>query len=149
MVALFVYINKYKPIQGVKMALENTTYYFDFSKKTVDFFGTKDISVIKNEQAIKEAVINLLSTELGSVPMYPERGVSLNKFLFEPIDEVTSSLMNFEITRAMGAFESRINNIVVDVQPSIDELSLIITISFRVDYNNKNEMIQIDFSKIR
>jgi phage baseplate assembly protein W len=131
------------------MSLDNNTYYFDFSKKAVDLFGTHDIAVIKNEQAIKESVINLLSTEKGSKPFFPEYGISLEKFLFEPIDDVTSGSINFEISRALEGSEPRINNIVVDVQPSEDELTFIIDISFQVLYNNKPEAIQINFSKIR
>jgi phage baseplate assembly protein W len=126
-----------------------TTYYFDFSKKGQDILGTKDVPVIKNDQAIKESVLNLLATNVGERPMIPEYGINLTRFLFEPIDDITADLMSFEIERGLERFEPRINNIEVEVIPNEEELSFSLTISFGIAYSNSVETIEVDFKKIR
>lgn len=129
--------------------MSTTTFYFDFSKKGQDLLGNQDVPIMINDQAIKESIINLLSTEIGSRPMNPTYGVNLDKYLFEPIDEITSDLLSFEISNALDAFESRINNVKVNVTPTEDELSYTIDISFGITYTNGTEVLSIDFKKIR
>ena len=125
------------------------TYYFDFSKKGVDYLGNQDIPVIKNDQAIKEAVLNLLSTEVGSRPMHPTYGIGLDRYLFEPIDDITADLISFEVQLGLERFEPRINNINVEVIPDEDSLSFSLTVGFDIVYSGSSEVLEIDFKKIR
>ena len=97
--------------------MKKPTYYFDFSKKGQDYLGIKDIPVIKNDQAVKEGIINLLSTEVGTRPMHPEYGVDLSRYLFEPIDDITSDLITYNIELALERFEPRVSNVAVTVIP--------------------------------
>jgi len=124
-------------------------FYFDVSKKGQDLLGTKDIPLLKNEQAVKESVLNLLSTEIGSRPMHPDYGINLNRYLFEPIDDITSDLIAYDIQRGLEVYEPRINNVNVEVIPTEEENSYTIYLSFNIVYSNSNETLEIDFQKIR
>ena len=126
-----------------------STYYFDFSKKGLDLFGTQDVPVVKNGQAIREAVFNLLSTQKGSVPMHPERGIDLDRLLFEPIDDITTELISTEIRDGLKTFEKRIYDIEVNIVPSEDIHSYDIEVSFKIVYNNETEVLKINSSKLR
>jgi phage baseplate assembly protein W len=125
------------------------TYYFDFSKRGQDLLGTKDILLLKDDQAIKEAVYNLLYTRIGSVPMHPERGINIERFLFEPADDITASLMEYEIEKGLQTFETRISNISVKVIPAYDESGFEVNISFTVNFTSNLITLNLNFSKIR
>jgi len=122
---------------------------FDVSKKGQDVLGTKYMPLLKNEQAVKESVLNLLSTEIGSRPMHPDYGINLNRYLFEPIDDITSDLIAYDIQRGLEVYEPRINNVNVEVIPTEEENSYTIYLSFNIVYSNSNETLEIDFQKIR
>ena len=126
-----------------------TTYYFDFSKKGQDLFGNKDIPVIKDDQAIREAVYNLLLTPIGSVPMYPERGINIDRFLFEPIDDITASIMAYEIEKGLTTFEQRIKDVIVEVTPLYEDNGFVIDVSFAINFTSNRSKVQLKFSKIR
>jgi hypothetical protein len=124
-------------------------YYYDFSKKGRDLLGSKDVPLITNEQSIKESIINLLSTEPGSRPMDPRYGLNLHRYLFEPLDDITADLLAYDIKMGLEAFEPRINNIEVQIEPVEDENTFIIYISFNVKFTSSIEKMEIDFRKIR
>lgn len=124
-------------------------YYFDFSKKGQDLLGKRDVPVLKNVQAIKESVINLLSTEVGERPMRPEYGTSLDRFLFEPLDEITADIISYEIEKAIGKFEPRVTNLEIYIEPDYDLETFIINISFDIVYTGGKEVLELDFKKIR
>ena len=69
-------------------------YYYDISKIGKDFTGKKDLSLVINDQAVAESIMNILATEPGEKPMHPTFGCALNRFVFEPVDYVTSINMN-------------------------------------------------------
>lgn len=124
-------------------------YYFDFSKKGLDILGTKDVPVVTNEQAVKEGVINLLYTEVGTRPLHPDYGLDLNKYLFEPLDDITADLMEYEIKLGLEKFEPRINNVEVTIEPDEENSSFMIYVSFNIVYSGSKESIALDFKKIR
>lgn len=129
--------------------MNNTIYYFDFSKKGIDLFGVKDVPIIKNGQAIREAVFNLLSTQKGSVPMYPERGIDLDRLLFEPIDDITTELISSEIKNGLKTFENRIYDIKINIESAEDNHTYDIEVSFKILYNNETEVLKFNSSKLR
>jgi len=58
---------------------------------------TGDLTVIKDEAAIKQAIINLLLTNKGERFFDSRIGSFLSNLLFEPLDFATASLMNTEV----------------------------------------------------
>lgn len=124
-------------------------YYYDFSKKGRDLLGNKDVPLITNEQSIKESIINLLSTEPGTRPMDPRYGLNLQRYLFEPLDDITADLLAYDIKMGLESFEPRINNIEVQIEAVEEENTFIIYISFQVKFTSSIEKMEIDFRKIR
>jgi phage baseplate assembly protein W len=75
---------------------------------------SNDISLAKNEEAIKKALINLLGTKIGTRPFRPDFGVDIEKYLFEVADYQTEVDINKEIGRAIQEYEPRVRLITID-----------------------------------
>jgi phage baseplate assembly protein W len=92
---------------------------------------TNDLSLAKNEDAVKKALINLLRTKVGTRPFRPNFGVDLDRYLFETINFETELEINKEIARAIREHEPRVQLITID--SNIDEQNGIkVVITYRV-----------------
>ena len=93
---------------------------------------TNDLVVIKNEDAIKKSVKNIIFTILGEKPYMPLFGSSVNNSLFElsnPLDHVRIS---DEIQSTLLNYEPRISNIQVNVSNYPDSNELNATIQYDI-----------------
>ena len=86
---------------------------------------TNDLVVIKNEDAIKKSVKNIIFTILGEKPFLPLFGSVINESLFDLNTNLNEIRISDEITSSLNRFEPRISNIVVNttVQPDSNELN--------------------------
>ena len=93
---------------------------------------TNDLVVIKNEDAIKKSVKNIIFTILGEKPYVPFFGSSINNSLFElsnPLDQIRIS---DEIQSTLLNYEPRIDNIIVNVENDPDNHELNATIQYDI-----------------
>ena len=93
---------------------------------------TNDLVAIKNEDAIKKSVKNIIFTILGEKPYLPFFGSSINNSLFEltsPLDEVRIS---DEIQATLLNYEPRIDNIIVNVSSDPDSHELNATVQYDI-----------------
>ena len=105
------------------MAIELTKKdktYVDLSLAFVPSPMTDDITVIRNERSINNAIKNVVMFLPGEVPFNRDIGSNAQGYLFEMVDEVTAGLLSQEIERAILFCEPRVtfNN------PTEDEISL-------------------------
>ena len=117
-----------------------------FSDFDLDFTAhpvTKDISKKLNENAIAQSIRNLLLTGHYERPFKPELGTNLRKFLFEPIDNITTSLIQDAIFQTLKNYEPRIEIQEITAAPNYDEDRYDITLSFFV--RNTIEPITVTF----
>jgi phage baseplate assembly protein W len=89
---------------------------------------TNDILALRNEDAIKKAVINLVKTQIGERFFNPLLGTSTNSLLFELNTIEVSSVLEEQITTLLDNFEPRIRvrSIVVSSIDDTNELNVII-----------------------
>ena len=87
---------------------------------------TNDILILKNEDAIKRSVINLVQTQLGERFFNDLLGTSVNSSLFELATEEIEIILNREIETVLSNFEPRIrlNNIEVELVDDYNELNV-------------------------
>ena len=78
---------------------------------------TDDIVILKNEEAIKQSVKNLVLTQINERPFNPLLGTNTTSYLFELSTEIAVNQLIDEIERVLEQNESRIalQNIKVDV----------------------------------
>ena len=93
---------------------------------------TNDVTVLKNEDAIKKSVINLCRTRINERFFNDLLGTSIEDSLFETnLDDITSFLER-EITVLLKNFEPRIRLTSVIVESLVDSYELQIRIEYDI-----------------
>ena len=93
---------------------------------------TNDVTVLKNEDAIKKSVINLCRTRINERFFNDLLGTSIEDSLFETnLDDITSFLER-EITVLLKNFEPRIRLTNVIVESLVDSYELQIRIEYDI-----------------
>lgn len=97
---------------------------FNFSLNPI----TSDIVVLKNEEAIKQSVKNLVLTKVNERLFNPSLGTDVSSYLFELHTKVSANALISEIERVLLAEEPRISlsAIEVDVEPDTNNFDVYI-----------------------
>jgi phage baseplate assembly protein W len=144
----FCYINTSKTIRGIILA--TPIYYFDISKTGKDYVGKRDILLLTNEQAVLEAIKNIIITEPGERVMNPDFGCPIQHYLFEPIDPITMVSLKIAVTDAIWKWEdNRIENLDVQVTSDPDLNTLSITVVFNIKASTQTQSLTLSLNKIR
>ena len=93
---------------------------------------TNDLVVIKNEDAIKQSVKNIIFTILGEKPFLPLFGSKMNSALFELDTNFNETKISDEISSVLLNNEPRISNILVSVSNPNDSHELNVTIQYDI-----------------
>ena len=93
---------------------------------------TNDLVVIKNEDAIKQSVKNIIFTILGEKPFLPLFGSKMNSALFELDTNFNETKISDEISSVLLNNEPRISNILVSVSNPSDTHELNVTIQYDI-----------------
>ena len=93
---------------------------------------TKDLPVLKNANAIRRSVRNLVQTIPGERFFNPILGSSVYDNLFDLMDFGTSNLIEQEIITTLRNFEPRVNNVRVRVNARPDQNNFDVTIFFDI-----------------
>tara|TARA_R110000782_G_scaffold259366_2_gene349819 strand:- start:1056 stop:1457 length:402 start_codon:yes stop_codon:yes gene_type:complete len=119
----------------------------DLSLKPHPLFG--DIRPVKDVDAIKNSIKNILLTKRGEKPFNPRFGCNLTDYLFEPADRVTESLMRTEIEYSLGEQEPRIqiNKVIIEDYP--DRNSYAITIDCLILTSQSNIDLSLILKRLR
>ena len=105
--------------------------------------STGDLVVNKDVAAIKQAVKNIVLTNIGEKPFNDYFGCDLLKSLFEPLNYMTALEIQDNIKRSLDYFEPRIILDNVNVTPDEDNYGYRVDIFFRI--RNINDQQQINF----
>ena len=93
---------------------------------------TKDITVIKNANAIKRSIRNIVQTIPGERFFNPILGSDVRSSLFEFVDFGTASVIQKEIITAIENFEPRVYNIQVEAIAIPDDNEFEVNIYFDI-----------------
>ena len=93
---------------------------------------TKDLPVLKNVNAIRRSVRNLVQTIPGERFFNPLLGSSVYDSIIDLADFGTSSLIESEIITTIANFEPRVTNVQVRVDERYDQNNFDVTIYFDV-----------------
>ena len=106
--------------------------------------ATKDIQKIKDVEAVKRSVRNLINTNHYEKPFHPEIGSNLRAMLFELMTPQMNHVISKLIENLINNYEPRCNLVQVFTQPRIDRNGYSVQISFRVQ-NHPDEVIVESF----
>lgn len=104
---------------------------------------TGDIIVKKDEEAIKQALKNLIQVRNYEKPFHSEIGSPIRQALFEPLTPMTTLVVRRTIVDLVSNFEPRVKLIDVDVIASPENNSLYVNIVFRIV--NTERPLQLEF----
>ena len=93
---------------------------------------TNDVVVIRDEDAIKRSVKNIIFTILGEKPFEPNFGSVINESLFELSTGLNEMRISDEIKSSLLTYEPRIDNIIVNVSVYPDSNELNCTVQYDI-----------------
>ena len=93
---------------------------------------TKDLQILKNENAIRRSVRNIVETIPTERFFNSILGSEVRSSLFEFVDFGTASVIEKQIIIALDNFEPRIDNVQVQVDPFPDRNSFDVTVLFDI-----------------
>ena len=93
---------------------------------------TKDLQVLKNENAIRRSVRNIVETIPTERFFNSLLGSDVRRSLFEFVDFGTASVIQGQIEIAIDNFEPRVENVIVDVEPIPDNNTFNVTVTFDI-----------------
>jgi len=93
---------------------------------------TNDLKVLKNEDAVRKSIRNIVQTIPTEKFFNPQLGSDIHKSLFNFIDFGTASNIQAQIEIAIDNFEPRVNNVRVLVDPRPDENTFEATVTFDI-----------------
>ena len=115
------------------MAVQRVSRAFkDISLSFVPHPVTKDLQVLKNENAIRRGVRNIVETIPTERFFNSLLGSDVRRSLFEFVDFGTASIIQDQILIAIENFEERVDNVIVEVDPQPDTNTFNVTVIFDI-----------------
>ena len=93
---------------------------------------TNDVMTIRDEDAIKRSVKNIIFTILGEKPFDPDFGSIINNSLFDLNTNLSQIRVSDEIRQSLSNFEPRIENIEINVTVVPDSNELNCTVQYDI-----------------
>ena len=93
---------------------------------------TNDVVTIRDEDAIKRSVRNIIFTILGEKPFEPEFGSVINDALFELNTDLNEIRISDEIKNSLENYEPRISGISVSVSVYPDSNEMNCTVQYDI-----------------
>ena len=109
----------------------------------------KDINVLKDDNAVKNAVKNLLITNAFERPFQPQRGANLRGLLFEPADAITRIAIKDNIKRVLRDYEPRVKVLSIGLNDLSDQNAYRLTVKFLIKENDTDDTVEILLSRLR
>ena len=117
----------------------------DFQQNT----ATKDIQKIKDVEAVKRSVRNLINTNHYEKPFHPEIGSNLRAMLFELMTPQMNHIISKQIENLINNYEPRCNLVEVFTQPMFDRNGYSVQISFMVNNHQEPVIVESFLERLR
>ena len=115
------------------MAIKRISRVFkDISLSFTPHPVTKDLTILKNENAIKKSVRNLIQTIPTERFFNSVLGSEVRDSLFDFVDFGTASVIQNQILITLENFEPRIDDVTVEVQPRPDTNEFEVFVFFNI-----------------
>ena len=118
--------------QSTNNSTRSNSLYTDLNLNFAKNPATKDISKLKDVEAVKRSVRNLILTNRFERPFHPEIGADISALLFENMSPITQQLLTDRIRDVLETYEPRAVLDDVIVQGDMDNNEYSATIKFYV-----------------
>ena len=103
--------------------------------------ATGDLLLATDIEAVKNSIKNIILTQKGTRPFFPEFGTRVNNLLFELASPITASQIKDEIISGVQKFEKRVSTFQVRVDDDHERNAYRITSTFQMSYGTQVEFI--------
>lgn len=93
---------------------------------------TGDINPLRDTDAVKRAVVNLVMTNFNERPFQPEIGSGVRGLLFENADPITMHDLEEAVKRVIANFEPRVRILDVKSEDLSDQNAYRLTLEFQI-----------------
>jgi hypothetical protein len=93
---------------------------------------TKDLPILKNQNAIIRSIRNLVQTIPNERFFNPSLGSDVRSSLFDFVDFATASVIREQIINTISNYEPRVDNVDIEVNPSPDTNEFEVTVIFDI-----------------
>jgi len=102
------------PLQRISQGFKDISMTFQSNPLT------KDLIILKNENAIARSIKNIVFTIPGEKPFQPNFGSRITNSLFENIDDITALEIESELNESIQRQESRVRLTSLKATPNIE-----------------------------
>jgi phage baseplate assembly protein W len=110
---------------------------------------TGDINPVRDIEAIKRSVINLVMTNFYERPFQPEIGSGVRGLLFEPADPITMHSIEEAVRRTIYNFEPRVRVLDITSNYSEDNNSYSLSIEYQIVSSDQIAATTIVLERLR
>lgn len=122
--------------------------YSDLDLKLTLHKIRKDIVPLRDDQAVKNSIKNLILTNFFERPFQPGIGANLRGLLFEPADAITELALEDNIKRCLK-LEPRADIIFVEVTNIEDRNAYRVTVKFNIKQFDQTAEVEIVLRRLR
>tara|TARA_Y100001937_G_scaffold116665_1_gene168890 strand:- start:3477 stop:3920 length:444 start_codon:yes stop_codon:yes gene_type:complete len=108
----------------------------------------KDITPLRDDNAVRNALKNLVMTNFFERPFQPSLGANLRGLLFEPADTMTQLAMKDNIERCVQE-EPRVKLLDTIITDLAERNAYRITLKYLIKENNRQEDVEIVLRRLR
>ena len=123
--------------------------YSDFDLSFIKHPNTKDVTILKDIDAVKQSVKNLVLTAQGERPFNPLLGSNIRALLFEPVDDFTAFDIDEQVRQTIKNHEPRVRVLDVDVIAEADNNRFKLSIDFQMITNLDTGNVSFYLERIR
>lgn len=128
---------------------KNTRLFSDIDLSFEKHPSTKDIFAKYDDNAIKNAVKNLILTKHFERPFHSEIGSNVNALLFELASPAITAITRQNIIDVINNFEPRVVLLEIDVESSLDSNALFVRIVFRIRNTQRPIIVEFTLDRTR
>ena len=125
------------------------TIYTDFKKNLEVSPVSQDITLLKDEDSVKEAIKNLILTDRGERLMQPNLGGNIRAMLFENITPSVLTLIEDQVRTTVELYEPRAELIDVIASSNIDDNIVRVNVVFYVKNNQQPISVDVFLERTR
>jgi phage baseplate assembly protein W len=137
------------PINIFTSRTKTPDLFSDIRKDLVISPISEDLAVLRNENAVKESIKNLVLTDRGERLMQPFIGGGIRELLFENMTPATIKIIENRVRETIETYEPRCEIISVNVSANLEENSVRVSLQFYVTNIEQATSLDIILERIR
>lgn len=126
-----------------------TKKYSDIDLNFIPHPVTGDVTVLRDNAAVKRSLRNLMYMGKFDRPFEPDLGANLRQLLFEDINPLTEKSIDMQIRGSISRYETRISIVKLEVIGKPDENGYDVSLTYVIDAISAIDRIDSFLERLR